>query len=130
MTVDHSEALADNTAALVRLEQQLEVVRDILDEIREEVQWAIRNERPIRIDRITATAQEWAARMLPERKPVDPTMTIYCAECGIEANLTEALEQGWEQLTGGCPDCLAKEDAGVEASERPTEPSQRQTELF
>ncbi len=70
----------DYCDAVDRLTQQVQVVGDILDEIREELQWAVRNGELIRLDRITATAEDWVARMKPDSLPEDSEQIPFCCE--------------------------------------------------
>jgi cell division septum initiation protein DivIVA len=41
-------------ASIEALTEEVEVLRDAIDELREELQWAVRNERPLRITSMSA----------------------------------------------------------------------------
>ena len=100
-----------------RLIEEISALRDSLDALYIVVEHLDRNKQEF-IDLYIAAL---------EKKPkIDPTQTSFCAECGTERPLEDVLREGWEQLTGGCPDCLEREDAQVEATRRPRAPEAQQ----
>ncbi|MBL9084996.1 MAG: hypothetical protein JNK76_24545 [Planctomycetales bacterium] len=149
MPSPESEVTPAYLEAVERLTQHVQVVQEILDEIREELQWAVRNQQPIRLDRIPQTLQEWSARLNPERRSLAIEELLTCQSCDRECDsLRAALEEGWENLVrhdgpswnflGMCPECLAEERAAYERL-HPTEnraspvddsPGSVQRELF
>jgi hypothetical protein len=96
----------DATELLTKLNEQAEVIADLLDEIRTELQWGVRNRR-IRI--ISMAADPCADDM----RINEADQVTYCADCDTEVlNLAEAIRQGWTQLREGdggflgtCPGC-------------------------
>jgi hypothetical protein len=126
-------------AAVERLAEHVQVVQDILDEIREELQWAVRNHEPIRLDRIPQTVQEWSVRLNPERRyPAIPEL-LTCDSCDSQCDsLQEALQEGWEGLRrddgrswnflATCPTCLEEERAEATRGES-TGPAEERSDV-
>jgi len=113
------------TTALV---EELKAIREALDGIRGDIQWAIRNAQ----DYLSAIADssdeirgEILARVRYDNLPkpsLPPEETVACAHCDASADsLAEAVTQGFARLQadpegysynylGECPDCAAKMD--------------------
>ncbi len=120
------DLMPEYVAAVERLTQHVQVVQDILGEIHDELQWAVRNGEAIRLERLTTTTAEWCGR-LPQAVET-PAETGTCYHCdAMFDSLAEALRQGWRDLTqdptglswnylGYCPDCQS-EDAAQEFSD-------------
>jgi hypothetical protein len=96
----------------------MQVVEDILDEIRDEVQWGVRNGR-IRI--VSMAADPCAEDM--RLNEADQATT--CPDCETELpNLAEAIRRGWTDLRqreagflGTCPECIRNKKDLNEADE-------------
>lgn len=120
ITDDGVEIDGQYVAAVESLTEQVRVVTDILDEIRDELQWAVRNRQPLRIDRLTISAKDWRARLSPSQ-PEPMKETIMCLSCNVESppSVAIAIQQGWTELVredgsewnylGTCPICTARE---------------------
>ena len=84
--LEHLEAICQ------RLDERLEVVEEILEEIRIDVQWGVRNGRI----RIVSMAADPCAADMRLNEAAQPT---YCPDCDTEVpSLTEAIRQGWADL--------------------------------
>jgi hypothetical protein len=96
------EPLGNDVAqSLERLSEQIEVVGEILDEIREEIQWAVRNGEWPRLDRLTVTAEDWIARLRAAAISPDPAAKGDVGRClrelldspEVRASLAEPIRQ-------------------------------------
>jgi hypothetical protein len=89
-----------------RLDEHMRLVEDILEEIRVEVQWGIRNGRI----RIVSMAADPCAQDMRINEADQPA---YCPDCDTEVrSLAEAIRRGWTDLRereggflGRCPEC-------------------------
>jgi hypothetical protein len=102
-----------------RLNEHMRVVEDILEEIRDEVQWGVRNDRI----RVVSMAADPCADDMRLNEADQVTM---CPDCETEVpNLAEAIRRGWTDLRqhsagflGRCPDCARNNSALDEADAR------------
>ena len=119
-------ASPDYVEELRKLNDTIRVIQDIASEIAEEVQYALRNQVPIRFDRFAATAEQWRQRLHPDTLDVLPE-SVSCESCDNSADsLQQALRNGWTDLAmdesglswnflGRCPECLDADRAELEA---------------
>ncbi len=110
---EHVEALCE------RLKEHMEVVEEILEEIRVELQWGVRNGRI----RIVSMAADPCAKDMRINEADQPT---YCPDCDTEVpSLAEAIRRGWADLRerdggfhGTCPECVANSSDLADADAR------------
>jgi len=114
--------------AIQPLVEELKAIREALGEIREDIQWAVRNAQDY-LSAINDAADEIRGEVLARvrwddlPKPHLPLEeTIACAHCDADSprSLAEAVELGWSRLQssdgigedylGQCPDCAKKID--------------------
>ncbi len=135
-------------AAVERLTQHVQVVHDILGEIHDELQWAVRNGEAIRLERLTITADQWCGRLRQAAETPAETGTCYHCDATFDS-LAEALRRGWRDLQqdvkglswnylGCCPDCpsddaeheFSDDEASTPDVPEPTTTAATQRELF
>lgn len=110
--MSRDEVLERLANATVELNETMKVIADVLEEIRVELQWGIRNDRV----RLTSMATDPTAKDMRINEVDVLEQTITCSDSEAEHTLRNALALNWNPnlirqdggFTGQCPTCEEK----------------------